>query len=1630
MKSKSLQAVTAKASTGPSGKPFFQKKGETEAGRAFFEKQGLSVGKPDSIYEKEADGMAEQVVSRSSQNTATPLYSKVTPLVQRQENSEEEELQAKVQRQENNEEEELQAKIQRQENSEEEELQEKVQRQEATEPVFAKATGDREEEIQAKVQRRSSSSGLSTEPDLSRRLRSAKGQGSKLEGPVQARMEKGFGADFSEVRVHTDSRAEEMSQSLNAQAFTVGKDVFFNKNKFRPDTPDGEGLLAHELTHTIQQGAVSPKKEATAPAPESETPDTSPETVETETDENVPPETAEAPASPESGEGGEATTEEGQKAEEEPPYPRSPEENPAFQQTQENLDKKARKQKSHQPAEQASAGAQSAAPSPDNERLSIAQAGQVEEMNQGAESKGKFDAEKFKSLLLEQIERILPKNEEEADDFAESNEMDTVKSAASSQAAVEKENAAGSIEQATEKEPDESSVPERETHPLQPEQPGPQPGSIGASGAMPPPRRASEVSQPLQENMEEVDDVFAEEEVTDEQLARSNEPDFLAARDAHHEAQAHTQTAPGEFRRQEGETLSGAREAAQSESAGQLEGMHNEREGLLGEVEARQQQTMSEDNAERAQVARDINAIFERTKTEVEGILENLDAEVETGFDTGEADARERFEGYVDRKMEAYKDERYGGITGFARRVGDVFTGLPDEVNAFFMEGRDLYIRIMDGVLTDISQNVADKLNEAQLRITEGRQEVADYVAALPENLQSVGQEAAEDIQSKFDSLESDVESKQDELITSLSNRYKESLEAVDARIEEMKAANQGLIDMAIGFAKKVIEVIREIKNVILGLISAAVAAVKAIIADPIGFLGSLISGLSQGINNFFSNIWDHLLGGLFQWLTGALGPLSINIPENLFSLQGAFDLVRQVLGLTYDFVREQAVKIFGEDVVRVIETGLEILVIFAKGGLMVVWEYIKDKLTDLKQTVIDAIMNMVITEVFKAGTKWLLGLLNPVSAFVKAAMAIIDIVKFFIQRGRQILALVEAFTQAILEIASGNVAKVAAAIENALARALPVVIGFLASLLGISGLVGKVQKLVQKVRERIANAIRSVFEKIKSVAFKLFSKLTGKGKKGEEDLEGADEAKTGQGEKLGDTEVGETVKFTAEGESHKLWINTAGSGVEVMVASTPMTVGEKLDQWEGRLNELDDDSRKEAGPLITQARTQYKKTRDSGTMAEREMDEATASTDVQEMQQAETADERVESDEAVLKGQLKRLFGLFGEEEEFTAHVLAKVDPQAETAIKAIFNKESDKVKGKDEKGLIAFLEGHAEVQKIQSRPLARNEHDFGKAAFNNQALPKLKSVMAAEEKTQSNLEPAKTEKEWVSNRVGVIHGEQTHTAGEARKQLGKQVLDKNNRANADKALGDYFIFSLNTEQEHTAFEPTDIKTFPDTPQKGKTTITYSYEGGSERFTVVYDSSSGLTENISAENLSFNSLGRGKLEGSAKKGLDRSHLIADFIKGSGYRKSKNIIYASDNFNRITMRDAELALAKGINRYEEASSFDLAIEVEWAIDEGVPISNVRTAINQRLLSLAGKSGKQIDTEKQVLNNLSKLSDGALKKEVEANIASIGQPRVRDVIYEVLAIKMKDGSVEQPFLTENTGPDLFFGTQKP
>lgn len=92
--------------------------------------------------------------------------------------------------------------------------------------------------------------------DIAGEIQSNKSTGSPLPPSVRQFMELRFRADFSKVRIHADDNAARLSKQLNAHAFTVGHDIFFGRDRFKPDNPEGRELIAHELAHTIQQGAA------------------------------------------------------------------------------------------------------------------------------------------------------------------------------------------------------------------------------------------------------------------------------------------------------------------------------------------------------------------------------------------------------------------------------------------------------------------------------------------------------------------------------------------------------------------------------------------------------------------------------------------------------------------------------------------------------------------------------------------------------------------------------------------------------------------------------------------------------------------------------------------------------------------------------------------------------------------------------------------------------------------------------------------------------------------------------------------------------------------------------------------------------------------------------------------------------------------------------------------------------------------------------------------------------------------------------------------------------------------------------------------------------------------------------
>ncbi|MDJ0746414.1 MAG: DUF4157 domain-containing protein [Xenococcaceae cyanobacterium MO_167.B27] len=102
--------------------------------------------------------------------------------------------------------------------------------------------------------------------NLEASIQRARAGGQPIEDKVREPMEQALGADFSEVKIHTDSQANELNNAIQAKAFTTGQDIFFRQGEYNPNNKEGQELLAHELTHVVQQngGAVQPKAEPEA----------------------------------------------------------------------------------------------------------------------------------------------------------------------------------------------------------------------------------------------------------------------------------------------------------------------------------------------------------------------------------------------------------------------------------------------------------------------------------------------------------------------------------------------------------------------------------------------------------------------------------------------------------------------------------------------------------------------------------------------------------------------------------------------------------------------------------------------------------------------------------------------------------------------------------------------------------------------------------------------------------------------------------------------------------------------------------------------------------------------------------------------------------------------------------------------------------------------------------------------------------------------------------------------------------------------------------------------------------------------------------------------------------------------
>jgi hypothetical protein len=107
--------------------------------------------------------------------------------------------------------------------------------------------------VQRLIAQRNAAGDYEVDDETAARINQARGGGQNLDTAVQQTMSDSFGEDLSGVRAHTSAEADELNQQLGARAFTTGQDIFFREGEYSPNTGSGQELIAHELTHVVQQ---------------------------------------------------------------------------------------------------------------------------------------------------------------------------------------------------------------------------------------------------------------------------------------------------------------------------------------------------------------------------------------------------------------------------------------------------------------------------------------------------------------------------------------------------------------------------------------------------------------------------------------------------------------------------------------------------------------------------------------------------------------------------------------------------------------------------------------------------------------------------------------------------------------------------------------------------------------------------------------------------------------------------------------------------------------------------------------------------------------------------------------------------------------------------------------------------------------------------------------------------------------------------------------------------------------------------------------------------------------------------------------------------------------------------------
>lgn len=596
-------------------------------------------------------------------------------------------------------------------------------------------------------------------------------------------------------------------------------------------------------------------------------------------------------------------------------------------------------------------------------------------------------------------------------------------------------------------------------------------------------------------------------------------------------------------------------------------------------IQSERTATMRQQADEVAAVEHDADARKEDDRRRIDDQVADNEERISNRYDTAQSDIddevaegerraeQEKRDAERDAEDESWWDRATRWIReafdALVSAIGDIFDAVREAVSSVLEAARDFATRLIDAAASFIKDAIEAFGEFLKSAVDALLGDIFPELArALNEAIDAAVTAATALVDAVAEGLKSAVNSVVDALKAGLNAILDVFQAAINAALAFVQAALTGdWSALALMVLEAVLAVVGIDPEQFYAFVGRAQDTFQRILDDPGGFVSNLIDAFVGGIRQFKDNFLTHLQAGIIGWLTGALGSTGITLPER-FDLRGVLDLLRQILGLTWERLRTTAVRLVGEQNVERLEYiagWIETLVSEGWSGL---WERIQDSVASVRDRILEGIKDFLVERIIVAAITRLATMFNPVGALVNLVLTAWNVYTFLRDQMQRIVQIVEAVVNALSDIARGILGPAMDKVEDVLARLLPLAIDLLARILNLGNIGGRVRRILERVQETIDRAIEQLIRRV----MRAFSSGGRGGRERTEEPSAADGVGATQ------DEGGFREAFTVEGEQHSLFVDSTG---QLKIASATRTLLEWVADLKDKVSRLSDANQK-----------------------------------------------------------------------------------------------------------------------------------------------------------------------------------------------------------------------------------------------------------------------------------------------------------------------------------------------------------------------------------------------------------------------------------------------------------------------